>query len=178
MASFPLLEFGKLNGFPEGFDDGKIRTTEFLDASSEVIGMLEAFGKLFKPVVSDMRGNVDKLQNHYQKDEKERCFLEDMVLKDQACDNNISRSSLLWLKRALEFIERFFWHIINDETHSKALNSHIKSAYKETLQTYHGYLLQKTFGVSVLMGNLMKLHPTNDSIYSFLYVGFLQEIHF
>ena len=52
---------------------------------------------------------------------------------------------------ALEFIERFFWHILNDESHSKELNSHIKIAYKETLQTYHGYLLQKTFGVSALM---------------------------
>lgn len=149
--AFPLLEFSKLNGFPEDFDGGKIRTTKFLDASSEVIGMLESFGKLFNPIVSDMKGNVDKLHNCYQQDEKESCYLEDMVLKDQACNNNISRSSLLWLKRALEFIERFFWHILNDETHSKALNSHIKSAYKETLQTYHGYLLQKTFGVSILI---------------------------
>lgn len=47
----PRLNLKEFNGFPNDFDEsGKIETLTFLEASNEVIGFIDSFGKLFSPV--------------------------------------------------------------------------------------------------------------------------------
>lgn len=145
----PRLVLSNLNGFPQEFHEtGKILTIAFIEASNEVITIIEMFGTLFSPVVKDMRGNVNQLLAHYQKDESSRQFIEDMVLSDE---NRVTHTWLLWLKRALELVERFFWHILSDTeviTEKKDnLNSHLGKAYDEVLKPYHGFFLRNTFRV-------------------------------
>ena len=148
----PRLSLAKLNGFPDEFQpNGKISTIAFIEASYEVIGIIESFGKLFFPVVQDMKGNVDRLSAHYKEDEKNRMFIEDMILSDE---DQITHSWLLWLKRALEMIERFFWFLLNDDAVIKEKSENIQplisQAYNEVLKPYHGFFLQNGFKVSSL----------------------------
>lgn len=149
MASAPRLNFAQINGFPDEFcENGKIETVKFIDASIEVIGILESFGTLFTPVVSDMKGNVSQLKAHFDKDVEKRKFVEDMILSD---DSMATHPWLLWLKRALELIERFFFYVLQSEDVVKGkddnLSPMIRQAYDEVLRPYHGFLLQNTFKV-------------------------------
>lgn len=154
MSVVPRLNLAKLDGFPEIEDDGKIKTEAFIKASNEIIELIENFGRLFYPVVADMRGNADRLMAHYEKDKNKRKYIDEMILDDASSDeaNKLATISwLLWLKRALEFIERFFGYVLDDEEliseKSDDLVPAINKSYKEVLKPYHGYLLQKTFGV-------------------------------
>lgn len=146
----PRLTLSKLKGFPHDFhQNGKISTVEFIFASNEVIGIIENFGTLFTPIVMDMRGNVDRLLAHHQQDENGRMYIEDMILSDE---QKMTHPWLLWLKRALELIERFFWYVLNSadiiNQKSDNLRPMISQAYDEVLKPYHGFLLQNTFRVS------------------------------
>ncbi|KAG5672107.1 hypothetical protein PVAND_002262 [Polypedilum vanderplanki] len=149
MTTQPRLSFKGLKGFPEEIDSsGKTLTLPFLEASNEVIEIIESFGKLFKPIVMDMRGNTRQLLELYNKDTKNWMYLEDMVLfaPELGC-----RSWMLWLKRALELIERFFTYILNDEEilaqKSDSLQPHLLKSYDEVLKPYHGFFIQKTFSM-------------------------------
>lgn len=146
----PRLCLSKLNGFPnELHPNGKILTTSFIDASYEVISIIESFGKLFHPVVMDMKGNVDRINDHFKQDEKNRQFIEDMILNDE---QQVTHAWLLWLKRALEMMDRFFWLILNNEEVISEKTDNVKpmisQAYNEVLKPYHGFLLQNAFKVS------------------------------
>lgn len=147
--SSSLIVFSNQKGFPQEFHiSGKILTVEFLEASNEVIAALEKCGVLFIPLVLDMRRNANQLLAHYQKDETSRQFIEDMILSDE---HRTTHTWLLWLKRALELIERFFWHVLNDTDVMTEINddlrSHIGKAYDEVLKPFHGFLTRRSFEV-------------------------------
>lgn len=128
------LSLAHLRGFPE-FENDKIVTQTFIDASNEVISIIEQFGTFFYPIVSDMRNNSTQLMSFYEKDVERRKYIEDMILFDESNSSNVW---LLWLKRALEMIERFFWHTLNDDDiinqKSDNLQPMIAMAYSEVLK--------------------------------------------
>jgi Glycolipid transfer protein (GLTP) len=144
-----ILRFSQLKGF-SSFDEktGKICTKSFLESANEVIAIIATFGKLFKPIVSDMQNNSNQISKFYEMDPDSRRYLEDMVLNDE---KKISHTWILWLKRALMLIERFFWYVIHDSDvisqKSENLQPMMSRAYEEVLKPYHGFLLQKTFSL-------------------------------
>lgn len=111
--SRPRLRLEEVRGFPERFEEnGKIKTAEFLDAANEVVHIISQFGTVFFPIVQDMKGNTSALYEVYNKDPQNFIYLQDMIL---TTSNNDARTWLLWLKRALDLIEKFFTAVINDE---------------------------------------------------------------
>lgn len=134
-SAAPRLKLAHLKGFPAEFEEDKIVTEHFIDASNEIISVIEQFGTIFYPIVKDMRNNATQLNTFYLQDIKRRKFIEDMILYDES---RATHTWLLWLKRALEMVERFFWHILNDSEilnqKSDNLQPMIAMAYTEVLE--------------------------------------------
>ncbi|XP_037938836.1 pleckstrin homology domain-containing family A member 8 isoform X2 [Teleopsis dalmanni] len=130
----PRIQFKKLKGFPK-VDEEKVQTVAFLEAATEIVSVLETFGKLFSPVISDMNGNIlDEIKYEY---------LEDMITLNVNVDN-FAANALLWLKRGLQLICKFFENIFHDKQNTESLKHHLQNAYENTLKPYHGFLVQST----------------------------------
>lgn len=145
------IDFSKLQHFPQTEtqnNKNKIITKAFLDSAYQVVESIESFGRLFTPIVKDMRGNVKRLEAKYKENEQIFCYLEDLILLDKHGNENTFDSvteGLLWLKRALEMIEMFFRNMLEDESCSDNVKHHLKKAYDDALLPYHGFLAQKGF---------------------------------
>lgn len=145
------IDFSKLKCFPETDtqnNNNKIISKAFLESAYHVVESIESFGKLFTPIVKDMRGNVKRLETKYKENEQTFYYLEDLVLLDKDGNDNIFDAvteGLLWLKRALEMIEMFFRNMLEDESCSDNVKHHLRKAYEDALLPYHGFLAQKGF---------------------------------
>ncbi|XP_060662031.1 glycolipid transfer protein [Drosophila nasuta] len=138
------IQFKTLKGFPEATD--KIETQTFLNAAKEIVTVIETFGKLFTPVISDMNGNINKLTKVYGTDVLKYQYLEDMIVLNVNVDD-FAANALLWLKRGLQLICTFFENIYNDAQSSEALKQHLQDAYERTLKPYHGFIVQSTIKI-------------------------------
>ncbi|XP_034480416.1 glycolipid transfer protein [Drosophila innubila] len=138
------IQFKTLKGFPEAVD--KIETQTFLNAAKEIVTVIETFGKLFTPVISDMNGNINKLTKVYGTDVLKYQYLEDMIVLNVNVDD-FAANALLWLKRGLQLICTFFENIYNDVQNTEALKQHLQDAYERTLKPYHGFIVQSTIKI-------------------------------
>lgn len=145
------IDFSKLKRFPETDtqnNNNKIISKAFLESAYQVVESIESFGRLFTPIVKDMRGNVKRLETKYKENEQIFYYLEDLVLLDKDGNENTFDAvaeGLLWLKRALEMIEMFFRNMLEDESCSDNVKHHLRKAYEDALLPYHGFLAQKGF---------------------------------
>lgn len=145
------IDFSKLKRFPETDtknNNNKIISKAFLESAYEVVESIESFGRLFTPIVNDMRDNVKRLERKYKDNEQTFYYLEDLVLLDKDGNKNSFdpvAEGLLWLKRALEMIEMFFRNMLEDESCSDNVKHHLRKAYEEALLPYHGFMAQKGF---------------------------------
>ncbi|XP_040157236.1 glycolipid transfer protein 1 [Anopheles arabiensis] len=142
--------FRQLKPFPviDENNNFKIETAHFLESSNQIIDAIACFGKLFSPIVKDMRQNVQKITDKYKQNESLFKYLEDLILKDKDGNDNpfdTVTDGLLWLKRAFEMMEQFFRNLLEDKTRSEQVKPHLKKAYEECLLPYHGFLAQKAF---------------------------------
>ncbi|EDV99621.1 glycolipid transfer protein [Drosophila grimshawi] len=138
------IKFKVLKGFPDATD--KIETQTFLNAAKEIVIVIETFGKLFTPVISDMNGNINKLTKVYGTDVLKYQYLEDMIVTNVNVDD-FAANALLWLKRGLQLICTFFENIYNDAQNTEALKHHLQDAYERTLKPYHGFIVQSTIKI-------------------------------
>ncbi|XP_012228164.1 pleckstrin homology domain-containing family A member 8 [Linepithema humile] len=156
-----LTESNNKMQFPEIIDN-KINTEEFLQASRDVVQIVDKFGKLFAPVRHDMQGNIDKLTTRYSMDKKSNSTLQDMILLEKSTEKDlIALDALMWLRRALHMILLFFERIIEDHKAGNAtedLVAFLKEAYKETLEPYHGWMAQQLFSL------LSRMTPTRSQL--------------
>ncbi|KFB52577.1 AGAP001398-PA-like protein [Anopheles sinensis] len=133
LKPFPTID--ESNGY-------KIDTRHFIEASNQIIDAMGCFGKLFSPVVKDMRQNVQKVADKFKQNETLFMYLEDLILKDANGKDvpfDTVTDGLLWLKRAFEMIEMFFRNMLADETCSEQVKPHLREAYETCLLPYHGF---------------------------------------
>ncbi|XP_076251787.1 pleckstrin homology domain-containing family A member 8 isoform X2 [Rhynchophorus ferrugineus] len=152
--------------FPDASE--KLITSEFLEASSGVVVIVEKFGKVFAPVVSDMNGNITK---KYQQDVNLYEEIETMILREKAEGETFATEALIWLKRALHFISTFFQYIITDsdsERCTQDLAPFLKKAYTESLEPHHGWLGTQLFNV------LSRFVPNRKNLF---YILALEKYH-
>ncbi|XP_051153697.1 glycolipid transfer protein [Leptopilina boulardi] len=154
--------------FPEVIE-GKINTEKFLDASQQLVQLIDKFGKLFAPMKYDMQQNINKLNVKYNIDRDNHSTLQDMILIEKTSENNkIATEALLWLRRGLYMIQLFFEKIVQDYKSGQItedLVACLKKSYKEALEPYHGWMAQQLFGL------LARMVPTRTQLLQVLTNG-------
>lgn len=133
-----------------GTDNG-VPTKPFLSSCSCIIPFLDVLGSTaFAPVKLDISGNIKKLEAKHATDPKAFVTLQNIVyqeLKSNTCTvKNSATDALLWLKRALEFMQVFLSEVVRGE---KDLAVAAGTAYGKTLRRYHGWVVRGVFALAV-----------------------------
>lgn len=128
-----------------------IPTQSFLHACSEIVPFFDVLGSTaFMPVKSDINGNIQRLQKHYDTAPDQYPTLQSIVDREIADGTSKGDKSctvgLLWLKRALEFICVFLECVLDGE---KDLVKCANKAYDESLRKYHGWIVRGIFNLAV-----------------------------
>lgn len=128
-----------------------IETAQFLACCRSVLPVFNVLGAtVFAPIKADIQGNIDKLHEKFETDTVGFARLLDMVQRevDEGKDAASGRATeaLLWLKRALEFILHFLSEI---HAGNGDLADCAHKAYGRTLKQYHGWFVQRIFGLAV-----------------------------
>nr|CAB3249582.1 glycolipid transfer protein-like [Phallusia mammillata] len=148
----PLLKPGFLP-VPE---DKRIKTLEFIEACEKIPGFFDLLGgRVFAPVKNDVQGNITKIKTRFFECPDKFETLEDIIdVELQEEDkklktkdgNGIATNALMWLKRGLKFILLFVEHLVKndyDEKNPENLKACARLAYKDSLQTYHGWMVSQ-----------------------------------
>ena len=154
--------------FPEDSCDPSVK--EFLGASDGVRSFLSSLGPtLFSPVTSDIKGNIDKLNNFFQNNPE--CLTLGQILQKEknlygdSLDGKVASDALLWLSRGLDFVLLFLTLWIQDQASgvkSDDLSNYFRTAYEMTLKPYHSWIVQKVVNV------IMAATPSREDILSCL----------
>ena len=133
-------------------DGDEIQTEGFLRASQGVADFIGLLGLLFKPVKSDVHGNITKLRNIQQTKPAEYLTLNSIVASEvgKPYIEQIGSDALLWLNRALEYLQNFLQFWLNDYNEGKRqedLSEYFLSAYEVTLKPHHNWITQKLFAL-------------------------------
>ncbi|EGD80436.1 hypothetical protein PTSG_11081 [Salpingoeca rosetta] len=147
----------------EESDQKILLTTAFVDSAEEILPIFDALGSTaFAPVKSDISGNIKKLRGWHAKDTENTQTLQALVQKEiDAGTTKASGSAtdaLLWLKRALNFINAFLDEVLKGESPSKAAST----AYTATLSRYHNFFVRQIFNVA------MKVCPSRENFLKLL----------
>lgn len=129
----------------------EILTQPFLLACSQIIPFFDVLGPTaFKPVKADISGNIQRLQQKFDKAPSEYGSLQKIVESEIADGTSKGSYSctvgLLWLKRALEFVYVFLDTVLSGE---QDLVKCANKAYEASLKRYHGWLVKGIFAVAV-----------------------------
>ncbi|XP_063397309.1 glycolipid transfer protein-like [Mytilus trossulus] len=162
--------FTKVKQFPDVPEDEKITLDPFLEAAEGATTIFDLLGVAFKPVKSDITGNISKLRKR-QAEDKDKFPTLNAILQDEK-DNKTSKEGqigALWLNRALFFIQQLLVHLIDslrkepDETKFRPI---ILKAYEETLKPFHGMIVKAVFSTvsraAPYRPDLMKLLALNE----------------
>merc|ERR1711998_197742 len=127
--------------------DGKVPTKAFLDACELVLPLFDRMGSVFGQVKGDIGGNITKLRKSAAADEANAATLQKLVQVDidtkKTTKSGSATESLLWLKRAFEFIILLLDKLSNTTDEMKVCAN---AAYEATLSKFHGWIIRKTFG--------------------------------
>ncbi|KAJ1489560.1 glycolipid transfer protein domain-containing protein [Baffinella frigidus] len=137
---------------------GEVPAKPFLDACVEFLPLIDRLGKVFYPVRSDIEGNIKKLQA-IAKTKPNGVTLQALVREEKVADTSkvgVAGDSLLWLKRAMQFMNVFLGTV----SRGGEANAAAKDAYSTTLQKYHGFVVKRTFNMGLMAA------PGTDAILS------------
>ncbi|XP_054719808.1 glycolipid transfer protein-like [Uloborus diversus] len=144
--------FSDVTHFPE-IEDGRIEILTFLDACRGIVRFIELLGTVFSPVKNDILGNIEKLNTIRMGNKEKFLTLNDIVEYElENSKENVGIDALLWLKRALEYMNVFLTCLVNDSKENICTDNlvpYFNKAYEEKLKPYHGWLVQKLFGIMV-----------------------------
>lgn len=130
--------------------DKQIETKQFLLAAAEILPFLDMLGAtVFRPVKSDINGNINSLEIIYKKNPEKyvtlREMLEDEIANGNVKANNSAALSLLWLKRALDYLSKLVRNVAEDPSRKENMTEFVQAAYNDTLKRYHGWIVKQVF---------------------------------
>ncbi|KAI5636311.1 glycolipid transfer protein (GLTP) domain-containing protein [Phthorimaea operculella] len=149
----PQKFYKTLKHFPTVLN-GRIKVIEFLEASQDLIRVVDHLGTAVAPVKYDMQGNIDKIKKYFKYDESS-CLLE--LMYNETAKGKPGTESVVWLNRAILFFELTFQELIG-LLQENNLNVPIKKvltvAYEGSVKKYHNWVTQQIFSL------ICKMAPT------------------
>lgn len=152
------FRFQDVKPFPNN-SDGKINLVEFLEATSNLIKLVDHLGKVFAPVKYDMEGNVEKIKKIYTYDNCS-CLLE-LMSEEHSRGQTCAIEGVLWLNRALLFFELVFQEIVlclDKNECEYSMKKIYTLAYEGSVKKYHNWITQQLFTF------ICKMSPTLPQI--------------
>ncbi|KAL0264787.1 hypothetical protein SLS55_000739 [Diplodia seriata] len=129
-------------------NDNAIRTSEFLDASESLTTLFDVLGSAaFKPVKSDMTGNITKLRNRQIEKPADSETLQALVINEIAEKKHTAAEGLLWLTRGLDFTAQALRENIKNPT--QELADSFRTAYGNTLKPHHSFVIKPIFSAAM-----------------------------
>lgn len=132
-------------------EDGGIPTSPFLAACENLLPFFDIIGsKAFAPVKMDLNGNIRKIRTKQESDPVGFTTLQNIVQREMDTSTTNVRNSatdaLMWLNRALRFMQKFLINVKNGE---RDLPTALNQAYSVTLKRYHGWVVKGIFALAV-----------------------------
>ncbi|KAG9879484.1 hypothetical protein KCU98_g4598, partial [Aureobasidium melanogenum] len=102
MAAFPpggtFFDTVKRSFTDVPIENGKIATTQFLEAAESLTTLFDVLGSTaFKPVKSDMTGNIKKIRDRQLAAPVDSETLQDLVRNELATKKHTATEGLVWL---------------------------------------------------------------------------------
>ncbi|KAK7207904.1 glycolipid transfer protein domain-containing protein [Myxozyma melibiosi] len=138
--------------------DGKVSTTEFLEAAESLVSLFDLLGSAaFSVVQKDMTGNIKKIRDRQTAQPAVSVSLQDIVLSEKVEKNKTATQGLLWLTRGLQFTAVALRKNIDSD---EELTESFTSAYNETLIKFHSIVVRPIFKLA------MKATPYRKDFYA------------
>mmetsp|Transcript_44821 Transcript_44821/g.111080 ORF Transcript_44821/g.111080 Transcript_44821/m.111080 type:complete len:201 (-) Transcript_44821:271-873(-) len=132
-------------------EKGDMVAEEFLSACDSIISILDVMGSGLGMVKSDMTGNSGHIRRNLAKFGP-GVTLQAMVAKDienkVATKDGTTATSLLWLKRALHFLDQLLAQLLKGA--SVEVIDAGRAAYADTLTHHHGMVVRQVFKVAIM----------------------------
>ncbi|KAM9858298.1 glycolipid transfer protein [Aulostomus maculatus] len=134
--------------------DRQVETRPFLEAVSYLPSFFDCLGStIFAPIKSDISGNILKIKAVYDTNPLRFKTLQQILEAEKEMHRAEwprvgATLALMWLKRALRFIQVFLQSLADgekDENNPNLIRVNITKAYEVALKRYHGWLLQQLF---------------------------------
>eukprot|EP01135_Chromosphaera_perkinsii_P000245 Nk52_evm14s62 gene=Nk52_evmTU14s62 len=144
--------------------ENRIETKKFLTACEAIMPILDGLGKQITPVKSDIMGNIKKIEKGYETDPESFTYLQNLIASEIKAGTTAKKNSvtdaLLWLSRAMGFIQKFLGCVCEDN--SKTLVEAATGAYNETLAKFHPWIVKGIFNMA------MRAVPARDKFFQSL----------
>ncbi|KAK9460254.1 glycolipid transfer protein domain-containing protein [Lipomyces oligophaga] len=158
MASSTFFEGMKRSFKDVPVVEGKIHTTEFLEAAESLVSLFDLLGSsAFTVVQSDMNGNIKKIRERQISKPVMSTTLQDIVLSEKVEKSKTATQGLLWLTRGLEFTAVAIRRSVDS---NEELTESFTKAYSETLIKFHSILIRPVFKLA------MKATPYRKDFYA------------
>eukprot|EP00033_Pygsuia_biforma_P000377 GCRY01000452.1.p1 GENE.GCRY01000452.1~~GCRY01000452.1.p1 ORF type:complete len:202 (+),score=39.23 GCRY01000452.1:1225-1830(+) len=131
----------------------ELDTLKFLDACQHICAVFDILGTSGLGFVkSDIEGNIKKLRKSFDVNPAEHSTLQALLRVDitngHTKKSNSATESLMWLMRALQFIEQFLERLSKGQP--EKLKDCCNEAYECTLSKHHGWMARKLFGTAMM----------------------------
>ncbi|CAL8262994.1 unnamed protein product [Boreogadus saida] len=131
--------------------DKQVETRPFLEACSYLPSFIDCLGPtLFAPIKAEITGNLTKIKAVYESHPVRYKTLQQILEAEKEQHGSQwprvgATLALMWLKRALRFIQVFLQSVADgerDEANPNLLRVNLSKAYDASLRKYHGWLMQ------------------------------------
>ncbi|KAK9368477.1 glycolipid transfer protein domain-containing protein [Lipomyces kononenkoae] len=128
-------------------ENGKISTTEFLEAAESLVSLFDLLGSAaFSVVQMDMNGNIKKIRDRQLANPVISSTLQDIVLSEKVDKHRTASVGLIWLTRGLQLTAVALRRNIES---SEELAESFTKAYGETLIKYHSLVVRPVFKLAM-----------------------------
>ncbi|KAI6662021.1 Glycolipid transfer protein-like [Oopsacas minuta] len=153
------------NHFPDIEEGGWIPTDHFLTACNTFITFTDLLGPVLSRAKDSVTVNINILRKRYDRDNTKYMYLHELILDEDSEPDPAIYISLIWLKRAIEFIYIFLKQLTTS-THT-SLPQDAYHAYQISLKPYHGFIIRS------LVYMLINIAPSKDNLINTLVQGSL-----